>query len=202
MLPAQRLWGKTLGIVGLGAIGRGVARIAAGAGMRVLYNDQARLDAKTEAEVKAEFRDLPALFSEADIVALTPILTEKTRNLVGAELLGRMKPNAMLINTSRGPVLDEAALVDVLQRKAIRGAGLDVYQSEFPGPNPGPDPRLLEFENVVFTPHIGTSAEETRAWMAQHVVDEILRHMRGEKLQLLLNPEVIGAPRPATERIG
>lgn len=202
MLPAQRLWGKTLGIVGLGAIARGVARMASAARMRVLYTDRARLGADVEAETGAEWRDIKALFAESDIVVLTPTLTESSKDLVGRELLSLMKPEALLINTSRGLVLDESALADALERGAIRGAGLDVYRSEFPGPNPGPDPRLLAFENVVLTPHMGTSAEETRAWMAQQVVDDILRHMRGEPPRLLLNPEVAGAPRQATERIG
>jgi phosphoglycerate dehydrogenase-like enzyme len=201
-LPTLRLRGKTLGIVGLGAIGRGVARLAVSAHMRILYNDRARLDAKVEAETGAEWRELPALFAESDVVVLTPTLTESSKNLVGAKLLASMKPDAMLINTSRGHVLDEGALVDVLQRRAIRGAGLDVYQSEFPGPNPGPDRRLLDFENVVLTPHIGTSAEETRRWMAQQVVDNILAHMQGRPLRWLLNPEVQGKPRIKAERIG
>ena len=201
-LPTTRLRGKTLGIVGLGAIGRGVARLAAAAGMRVVYTDRGRLEAKVEADSGAEYRDIEALFAESDIVVLTPTLTESSKHLVGAGLLALMKPNALLINTSRGLVLDEAALIDVLERGAIRGAGLDVYRSEFPGPRPGPDPRLFAFENVVLTPHIGTSAEETRRWMARYVVDTMLMHMDTGELRGLLNPEVVGRPRLSIERIG
>ena len=201
-LPAQRLKGKTLGIVGLGAIGSGVAHMANAAGMRVLYTDQARFDASREAELAAEWREIDALFAEADIVALCTILTEKTRGLVGARLIAKMKREALLINTSRGPVLDEAALAEALESGAIRGAGLDVYQIEPPEPGFGPDPRLLNCENVVLTPHIGTSAEETRAWMADQVVDDIIAHIEGREPAWLLNPEIYGRPPLDTKRIG
>lgn len=201
-LPTTRLWDKTVGIVGLGAIGRGVARLARAARMRVLYSDRARFAPEQEAELGAEWRELKPLFAEADFVVLTPTLTESSRDLVDADLIGAMKPDAILVNTSRGLVLDEAALVDALQRGAIRGAGLDVYRHEFPGPKPGPDPRLFEFENVVLTPHIGTSAHETRRWMAQQVVDNIVAHMEGRPLRWVLNPELFGEPPIASERIG
>lgn len=201
-LPTTRLRGKTLGIVGLGAIGRGVARMANAARMTLLYNDRTRFDAATEAEHQAQYRDLPALFSESDIVVLTPTLTETSKHLVGAGLIARMKPNALLINTSRGPVLDEAALVDALERGAIRGAGLDVYEHEFPGPNPGPDARLYGFDNVVLTPHIGTSSQETRRWMAETVVENIIAHMNGQEIKYLLNPEVRGGRKLVHDRIG
>jgi phosphoglycerate dehydrogenase-like enzyme len=93
-------------------------------------------------------------------------------------------------------------LVDALQAGRIRGAGLDVYTVEIPEPNHGPDSRLLAFDNVVLTPHIGTSAEETRRWMCQQVVDNILDHMGGREVRWLLNPEVVGKPPLASERIG
>jgi phosphoglycerate dehydrogenase-like enzyme len=201
-LPTQRLWGKTLGIVGLGKIGRGVARFAKAARMKVIYTDRARLDPSVEQELGAEWREIGDLFAEADIVSLTTTLTDETKGLVGADLLARMKPTALLINTSRGPVLDESALVDALQAGRIRGAGLDVYTVEIPEPNHGPDSRLLAFDNVVLTPHIGTSAEETRRWMCQQVVDNILDHMGGREVRWLLNPEVVGKPPLASERIG
>lgn len=201
-LPTQRLRGKTLGIVGLGKIGRGVARFANAARMKVIYTDRARLDPSVEDAAGAEWREIGDLFAEADIVALTTTLTNETKGLVGADLLGRMKSSALLINTSRGPVLDESALVDALEAGRIRGAGLDVYTVEIPEPSHGPDPRLLAFDNVVLTPHIGTSAEETRRWMAQQVVDNILDHINGRDLRWLLNPEVIGRPPLAQERIG
>lgn len=201
-LPTQRLWGKTLGIVGLGQIGRNVARFANAARMKVLYTDRAPLGAAIEREAGAEWRTIRDLFAQADIVALTTTLTEETRGLVGAELLSLMKPTALLINTSRGPVLDEGALVEALEAGRIRGAGLDVYTVEIPEPGHGPDPRLLAFDNVVLTPHIGTSAEETRRWMARQVVDNILAHMEGREVRWLLNPEVTGAPPRETTRIG
>ncbi len=201
-LPAQRLKGKSLGIVGLGSIGRGVARMANAAGMRVLYTDQERFDTAREAEISAEWREIDALFAEADIVSLTTTLTEDTRSLVDASLIAKMKPNALLINTSRGPVLDEQALADALENGTIRGAGLDVYQVEPPEPGHGPNPRLLERDNIVLTPHMGTSAEETRAWMASQVVDNIIAHIEGSEPAWLLNPELVGRPTLATDRIG
>lgn len=204
-LPTTRLWDKTLGIVGLGMIGRGVARLARANGMKILYNDRAPLP-DAEAELEASFRDLDALFAEADIVCLTPTLTESSKGLIGADLIARMKPSAILINTSRGQVLDEEALAEALINGEIRGAGLDVFRAEFPGPHPGhgpgPIPALHTLENVVLTPHIGTSARETRAWMAEQVAGNILAHIEGRPLQWLLNPEVEGQPAFETERIG
>ena len=201
-LPTRRLWGKTVGIVGLGAVGRGVARMANAAAMRVLYTDRSRFDEAAERAAGAEWRELKPLFAESDIVCLTPTLTESSRGLVGADLIAAMKPGSLLINTSRGPVLDEAALADALAAGAIGGAGLDVYRTEPPEPDPGPDRRLLDFENVVLTPHIGTSARETRAWMAGQVVANIIAHIEGRELRWLLNPEVMGGARLASDRIG
>jgi phosphoglycerate dehydrogenase-like enzyme len=156
-----------------------------------------------EASLGVAWRDLEALFADADVVALCATLTRTTDGLVGADLIGRMRRGAVLINTSRGRVLDEHALADALEDGRLAAAGLDVYRREVPHPDPGPtDERLLAMDDVVLTPHIGTSARETREWMAGQVVDAILDHLRGRRPATLLNPEVYGGERRPGDRIG
>lgn len=185
-----RVMGKTLGIVGAGEIGRGLAWRARGCGMHVTYTKRHRLEPEVEAELQLEYRDIDDLFRESDIVALTPALTPETRGLVGERLLGLMKPDAILINTSRGAVLDEQALEDCLRRGGIRGAGLDVFEHEPGSGRIGPRPGLLELPNVVCTPHIGSAAIETREEMAGAVVDSIEAFLAGARPPDLANPEV------------
>jgi glyoxylate reductase len=194
---------KTLGIVGMGKIGTAVAKRAQACGMRVIYTKRKRLSQEEEARLSVEWREMEDLFREADIVALTPTLTPSSKGLVGERLLSLMKPTAILINTSRGAVLDEKALYKALKEGWIRGAGLDVFEHEFPNPDPGPFPGLLELPNVVVTPHIGSAARETREAMALRTVENLEAMIQGRRPPDLLNPEVFGEPpRDTGDRIG
>jgi phosphoglycerate dehydrogenase-like enzyme len=198
-----RLLDKTLGIVGMGSIGQMVARRAVACDMRIIYNKRTRLSTAEEFVLGgAEFRSLEELFTEADFVALTPALTKETKGLVGERLISLMKPSAILINTSRGDVLDEAALETALQEGRIRGAGIDVYRTEVPEENPGPLKGLTNLPNVVFTPHIGSAARETREEMALRTVRNIELFLAGERPYPVLNPEVYGEAPIKDERIG
>lgn len=199
----SRLYDKTLGIVGMGQIGQLVARKAAACDMRIIYNKRTRLSTAEEIPLgSAEYRSLDDLFMEADYILLCPMLTAETKGLVGERLISLMKPSAVLINTSRGPVLDEAALEKALREKRIRGAGLDVYQTEIPEPNPGPLKGLMELPNVVLTPHIGSAARETREEMALRTVQNIKRFIAGERPYDVFNPEVYGESAIKDDRIG
>ena len=153
--------GKTLGIIGPGRIGREVARRAPGFGMNVVYWGRTP-NPEFERECSARFLPLQQLLREADAVSLHVALAPDTRELIGSAELALMKPTAVLINTARGPVVDEAALIDALKRRQIRGAGLDVYQHE-----PLIPPELIELENVVLLPHLGSATEEARLAMWQ-----------------------------------
>ena len=197
------IFNKTLGIVGLGKIGTAVAKRAQGFGMRVIYTKRKRLSPEEESRLNVEWREMEDLFREADVVALTPTLTPSSKGLVGERLLSLMKPTAILINTSRGAVLDEKALYKALKEGRIRGAGLDVFEHEFPNPDPGPFPGLLELPNVVVTPHIGSAARETRELMALRTVENLEAMIQGRRPPDLLNPEVFGEPpRDTGDRIG
>ncbi len=178
--------GKTLGIVGLGRIGRAVCRRAAGFGMRVLYHNRHRLPAEEEARLGAVYADLADLLAAADFVSLHVPLTEDTRCLIDADALRRMKPTAYLINTARGPVVDETALVQALQEGRIAGAGLDVYENE-----PDLAPGLAELENTVLLPHIGSATIETRTRMAELAAENLLAGLRGRKPPNCLNCQQI-----------
>ena len=199
-----RLFDKTLGILGMGKIGQMVARRAAACDMRIIYHKRTRLSTAEEYILGgAEYRIIEDLFAEADFIALTPMLTKDTKGLVGERLLSMMKPSAILINTSRGDVLDEAALERALQEGRIRGAGLDVYETEVPDANSGPRAGLRNLPNVVFTPHIGSAARETREYMAVRTVGNIERFLAGEQPHPILNPEIYGGGAAIKdERIG
>jgi glyoxylate reductase len=199
----SRLYGKTLGIVGMGQIGQLVARKAAACDMNIIYHKRTPLSAAEEIAVgMAEYRNLEDLFMEADFIALTPLLTKETKGMVGEALISLMKESAILINTSRGPVLDEHALEKALREKRIRGAGLDVYLTEVPEANPGPIAGLKDLPNVVLTPHMGSAARETREEMAQYAVRNIARFLAGERPFNVFNPEVYGEAAKVDERIG
>ncbi len=178
--------GKTLGIVGLGRIGRAVCRRAAGFGMRVLYHSRHRLPAEDEADLSVTHAGLHELLAEADFVSLHVPLTEHTRHLIGAGELRRMKPTAYLINTARGPVVDEKALVQALREGRIAGAGLDVYENE-----PDLAPGLAERENTVLLPHIGSATIETRTRMAELAAENLLAGLRGQRPPNCLNCQQI-----------
>ena len=171
------LHGKTLGIVGLGTIGKKVARLAAAFGMRVHYYDIARLAEDAEDALGVRFRLLPEVLSGADVLTFHVPLTASTRRMIGAAELGRMRPSAILINTCRGPVIDEGALYEALREGRLTGAGLDVFAEEPPDSN---NP-LLGLDNVVLTPHLAGPSFESLHARLRNAFDNIERVARGEK---------------------
>jgi phosphoglycerate dehydrogenase-like enzyme len=170
--------------------------------MHLLYTDREPLPPMTESELGVFWRELEDLFAQSDIVAITTTLTRDTVDLIDARVLSHLRPHALLVNTSRGRVLDEEALAEALEAGRLAGAALDVYRREIPEPDPGPSARLRAAPNTILTPHIGTSARQNRRWMADQVVSNILRHHRGERPRHVLNPEVYGEPPREFERIG
>ncbi|MBI1998273.1 MAG: D-glycerate dehydrogenase [Deltaproteobacteria bacterium] len=179
--------GKTLGIVGLGAIGEAVARRARGFAMRILYTKRHRLEERRETELGVEYRSLDDLLSESDFVSINAALSPETVHLIGERELRRMRPSAYLVNTARGPIVNEKALVKALEEKRIAGAALDVYERE-----PMVEPGLINLPNVVLTPHLGSAARETRERAAAIVVENILAVIDGRRPPNLYNPEVYG----------
>ncbi|MBI4242177.1 MAG: D-glycerate dehydrogenase [Candidatus Rokubacteria bacterium] len=177
---------RTLGILGLGRIGRAVARRARGFNMRILYHDAVRADAAVERELGATFVDNATLLRESDFVTLhVPLLTE-TRHLIDTAELKLMKRTAYLVNASRGPVVNEAALVQALREGWIAGAGLDVYEEE-----PKVHPGLLSLPNVVLAPHIASASAETRVNMSSLAVENCLAVLAGKRPATPVNPEVL-----------
>lgn len=181
----QDVSGKTLGIVGMGRIGQAVAKRAAGFGMRMLYSGRHQLSADKEADIGASYTDLDTLLRESDFVSLHVPLTPQTRHLVGAGQLRLMKPTAILINTARGPVVDEAALLTALREGWIGGAGLDVYEHE-----PSLTPGLTECSNAVLLPHVGSATIDTRTRMAELATRNLLAGLGGDLPPNCLNPEL------------
>ncbi len=179
------VWGKTLGIIGLGRIGRAVARRASGFRMRVLYNSTTRAPAEIEKELNAEYVSKDAVFEQADFVSLHVPLNAATRGLVGPAELAKMKRTAFLINTTRGPVVQEAALVDALDRGLIAGAALDVFEREPIIPDG------LRRDNVVLAPHLGSASIETRTRMALIAAENAIAFFAGQRPPTILNPEVL-----------
>ena len=186
-LLGRDVHGATLGVVGLGAIGLAVARRARGFGMRLLYTSRQRKP-EAEAHIGLEWRDLDDLLHESDYVSLHVALTPETRGLIGARELGLMKLTAVLVNTARGGVVDQAALVAALAARRIGGAALDVFAVE---PLPADHP-ILGLDNVVVAPHVGSATVETRARMADLAVDNLLAFFRREQPPACVNPEVLG----------
>lgn len=176
---------KTLGLIGVGGVGSAMAKRASGFSMPVIYHDPQRLTAEKERELGATWVSFDEVFRQADFVSLHVQLTPQTRHLVGATQLALMKPAAYLINSSRGPVIDELALVDALKNKRIAGAGLDVYEHE-----PRPHSDLLKMSNVVCTPHVGSAITELRESMANVVVDNILAILDGKQPPNCWNAEI------------
>lgn len=172
----HELRGRTLGIVGLGTIGKKTARLAQAFGMTVVYYDVARLPEDQEDLLNVRFRLLRELLREADIVSLHTPLNEATRHLIGAAELALMKPSAILVNTARGPVVDEAALLAALTGGAIAGAGLDVFDQE----PPPPDNPLLGLDNVTLTAHLAGPTFESNAARVRNAFDNVQRVARGE----------------------
>jgi glyoxylate reductase len=187
----REVTGKTLGIVGLGKIGKAVARIAGSFHMRILYYSRHQLDTAEERDLAVEYVDFETLLAESDFVSLHVPLTEETRHLVGEKELSCMKTKAYLINTSRGPVVHEEALVSALKEGKIGGAGLDVYENE-----PALSAGLDELDNVILLPHVGSGTHETRIRMGNLAVKNLIAGLSGQELPNLVNPEVLPFLRP------
>jgi lactate dehydrogenase-like 2-hydroxyacid dehydrogenase len=186
LLMGVDVHGATLGIVGFGRIGREVARRGRGFGMPILYHDVHPATAAEEAELGARWVELDELLRESDFVSLHVNLTPETHHLVDADALKVMKPTAVLVNTSRGPVVDPDALTDALRRGEIFAAGLDVTEPE---PLPADHP-LVSLPNCVVVPHIASASRVTRGRMAAMAADNLLAGLRGERLPTPINPEV------------
>ncbi|MDA2914715.1 D-glycerate dehydrogenase, partial [Acidobacteriia bacterium AH_259_A11_L15] len=166
-------------------IGQRVARRARGFGMRVLYHDTARASASLERELGVEWAERERLLRESDFVTLHVPLLPETHHLMGTAEFGLMKPTAYLINASRGPVVDEAALAEALERKQIAGAGLDVFENE-----PRVHPKLLARPNVLLAPHLASASVETRTAMAVLAAENVVEMLEGRRPPHLVNPEV------------
>ena len=174
-LRGPDVWGKRLGVVGFGRIGKALARRARGFDMDLVYHDQYR-NQEAERELGARYLELDDLLRTSDFVSVHTPLTPETTHLIGVEELEKMKPEAVLVNTSRGPVVDEAGLAQALAEGRIFAAGLDVYEEE-----PEVHPKLLELQNVVLAPHIGSASIETRDRMAALAAENIVAVLRGEE---------------------
>jgi lactate dehydrogenase-like 2-hydroxyacid dehydrogenase len=184
LLLGSDVHSKTIGIVGFGRIGYSVAQRARGFNMKVLYND---IEEKSYAkEFDAKLVSLETLLKESDFVTLHPFLDNASNHLIGEAQLKMMKPTSFLINASRGPVVDEKALVKALKAKVIAGAALDVYERE-----PEFEPELAQLDNVVMVPHIGSATIETRNAMGSLAANNIVARLKGEKLLSCVNPEVL-----------
>jgi len=184
LLLGAEINGATLGIVGMGAIGAGVARRATGFGMKILYTSRSRKE-EVEAATGAKQRSLDDVLRESDFVCLTTALTPDTRGLIGTRELGLMKKSAILVNTARGAVTDEAALAQALKSGQIAGAGIDVYVQE---PLPADHP-LLDCETAILMTHVGSGTPATRARMSRVACENILAVLQGERPRFLVNPE-------------
>lgn len=178
--------GKTLGIYGMGRIGQAVARRARAFDMRVIYHDTRGLTAEEEQELGAAYTDMPGLLAESDFISIHAPLTGETRHAFGPGEFKAMKSTAILVNTARGPIVDEDALAAALQSGEIAAAALDVYEEE-----PAVHPGLLACENAVLLPHLGSATLETRTKMAQIAAANIIARLRGQRPPNCVNPEVL-----------
>ncbi len=192
MLLGMELKGKTLGIIGMGRIGRTVARIAKGFDVRILYYDVYRLPEEVEKELEAKYVDLDTLLKESDIVSVHVPLTPQTYHLIGERELKLMKKSAYIVNTARGKVIDTNALIKALEEGWIAGAGLDVFEQE---PLP-PDNPLTKFKNVVLAPHIASATVEARTGMAELVAKNLIAFYKGEIPPTLVNKDVVKVRSP------
>jgi len=180
-LTGPDVWGKRLGIIGFGRIGQVLARRTKGFDMELAYHDQYRNE-EAERELGARYLELDELLRTCDFISIHTPLTPETTHLIGAEELRKMKPEAVLVNTSRGPVVDESALADALAEGLIFASGLDVYENE-----PEVHPKLLELENVVLAPHIGSASIETRDKMATLAAQNLAAVLRGKEPKTPVN---------------
>ncbi|MGB8956147.1 MAG: D-glycerate dehydrogenase [Tumebacillaceae bacterium] len=192
----MELGGKTIGIVGAGRIGLAIAKRARAFEMNVLYCNRNRLDEELEREYGLTYVDLDTLIAESDVINLSLPYSPESHHLINAARFQQMKKTAYLINTARGPIVDEAALVDALQNGEIAGAGLDVFEAE-----PQVHPDLLELPNVVLAPHLGSATLETRTQMGILAADNLLLVLADEHPRSLVNPDVWSSRRKFSEKI-
>jgi glyoxylate reductase len=185
LLLGRDVHGAILGIVGVGRIGQAVARRAKGFGMRILLYGQ-RADPRVADDLGGQWVELGQLLRQSDFVSLHVPLTAETRHMIGSQELAMMKPTAYLINTARGPVVDEAALVQALRKGRIAGAGLDVYENE-----PRVSPGLKATGKTVLLPHLGSATVATRRAMAILAVENLTTALAGRRPPNLVNPEVL-----------
>lgn len=181
----KEISGRTLGVIGMGRIGYAFAKMSKGFNMKVLYYDLVRNE-NAEKEIPAQFVDLDTLLKESDFISIHVPLTPETRHLISERELKLMKKSAILINTARGPIVDEKALVKALKEGWIWGAGLDVYERE-----PEFEKELAELENVVMLPHIGSATEEARTGMSVLCAENIIDYFEGRTPRTLVNKEVL-----------
>ncbi|WP_158886085.1 2-hydroxyacid dehydrogenase [Amycolatopsis anabasis] len=186
MMLGHDLYGKTFGIVGCGRIGQAAARRATGFGMRIVYSDAVRLPAEAEQRLGAEYLSLDDLLAQSDVVSVHAPLTPETRHLFNAGTFRKMKHTAVLVNTARGPIVDEAALAEALHAGEIFAAGLDVYERE-----PQVEAALLDLDSVTLLPHLGSATVGTRVAMGLLAVENLFAGIAGERPRTPLNPEVL-----------
>jgi lactate dehydrogenase-like 2-hydroxyacid dehydrogenase len=189
----HKVSGKTLGLIGLGKVGRLVAERSRGFGLKLIYTKRTRLEAKDETALGLEWVDsLDDLLRRSDFVSLHAGYDASTHKLIGRREFELMKPTAFFINTARGRIVDEEALIEVLREGRIAGAGLDVYWDEPPVvPTPNPNPALFKLDNVILTPHIGGQTEESLTEIATRTAANIVALIKGERPAGLVNPEVL-----------
>ena len=180
------IYNKTLGIIGLGRIGKKVAKRASGFNMNKIYYNRTKLTSEEEKKFDVEYAEFEELLKTSDFISLHVPLTDSTRHLIGKKELEMMKKTAYLINTSRGPVIDESALADALKNNEIAGAGLDVYEEE-----PKIHPGLIDLDNVVLTPHIASASIDTRTKMGTMAAENLIVGLKGNKMPNLINKEVL-----------
>ncbi|MEF8873956.1 MAG: D-glycerate dehydrogenase [Candidatus Thermoplasmatota archaeon] len=186
LMLGHELHGKTLGIIGMGNIGSKVAEMSRGFDMDILYYNRSRKK-EVESKTGAEYVDLDTLLSKSDFVSLHVPLTEGTEKMIGREELKKMKEKSYLINTARGEVVDEEALIEALKADKIAGAGMDVYADEPNGANPG----FYDLDNVVLTPHLGSATFRAREGMANIAANNLIDVLEGREPEHIVNPEVL-----------
>lgn len=198
------LGGKVVGMIGLGDIGTEIVKRLRAFEMDIVYTKRNRLPVEREEELGVRWvDDLHALLPQADFVVVMATYNATTHKLIGEREFGLMKPSAYFVNTARGRIVDEEALIRALRDGTIAGAGLDVYWHEPPISEPAPSPELFEFRNVILTPHMGSATREARTAMALAVVDNLRAMADGERPPNVVNPEVYGeAPAARPDRLG
>ena len=179
------LYGKTVGIVGFGRIGQAVARRLQGFGVKIVYYDPIRQPAEREAELGVEYRSFDELIAQADVITCHLPLTEQTRHLISFPEFAKMKPEAYLINAARGPIVEEAALMDALKTKQIRGAATDVFEFE-----PNISEEMAGIENLIITPHVGASVLEAKLNMVDEALTGAYEALSGTRPHNLINGEI------------